>query len=79
MPFEPRWGGSTSQTRGWDCVYLATTFTSLAQVTCTIARVKLKSNHTSNEKKTQFLKTLAENLIYATRIIKTNDGFAVLT
>ena len=44
-----------------------------------MARVKLKCDNTNHEKKILLLKILAENLIYATRIITVQDGFVVLT
>ena len=42
-------------------------------------RVKIKHSLPNNQTKLQLLRTLSENLIYATRIITSQDGFIVLT
>ena len=44
-----------------------------------MARVKIKHPDPSPTSKLKLLKTLSENLIYATRLIPINDGFIVLT
>lgn len=42
-------------------------------------RVKIKHPDTSQERRLLLLRTLSENIIYATRIINAQDGFIVLT
>ena len=42
-------------------------------------KVKIKHAEPNNQAKITLLRTLSENLIYATRIISTQDGFVVLT
>ncbi len=44
-----------------------------------MARVRIKHKKPSNDSKIALLRTLSENLIYATKIIPTQDSFIVLT
>ncbi len=44
-----------------------------------MARVKIKTSDTSQDRRILLLRILSENIIYATRIINIQDGFVVLT